>query len=965
MPGVSVIIPCYNLGQYLDEAVDSVLAQTYRDFEIIIVNDGSTDEFTNRLLADYDKPKTRVLTTRNQGLSAARNNGIRIAAGEYICCLDADDKYHPQFLEKTVRILDADSNRSVGFVTTFVQVFGESEDIWHCSDYRPFRLVVENLIQVASLFRRECWEKVGGYATNLTAYEDWNFWLAIVGRGYEWRSIREPLFFYRDRPGSMMKRAEAERLELKRTVNANNLDFIRDHLLDVLTEYDHDHYTFADFYRSARETISHLESTVGGLQKELATVYDSQTYRFGTLFRDARSSKRLLFLLPLRVIWFLVPERLKSRVRHWYRKSTPVVKKKQNKKWPDGKPLVSIVVYDAATVDDLESLTDAVLKQTFQRFEMLITETDPDYADQMARIRRKDPDRIVFVKSDHDSSMEWMNSAIAKARGRYICCLSAFSRPVSTWLEKSLYFLEKDGLDVAFSWIEAEGFPETQEAALRAILERNRIPDEAVFRKKTWNRIGGFEETETDQELAFWMFWTNALARGYRFKAISELFFSYEQEQKDASEKNRPTDRQKDLIEKEKQRFLSRRNLKKLQIIDQKQYQVDQPFVNLIPSKSTEVQRVLFALPFVMMGGADTVLLSVTRFLKRQNIETYHMTTLRTDDRYGDNTLKYESIGDGIYHLPRFLENEDDFRRFVRYFMAATPISAMLLAGSDFFYHMLPEIKERCPEIKVLDLLFNEEGHMANNRRYSRYIDLNIVENRRVREVLIHEHGESPDRVRLIPNGVDVHGRFSPERISSQRISELRAEYGIPEKAFVISYLGRFSEEKCPEMLVAVAEKLMDDPRFFFTGAGQGPLHESVVDQVAEKGLQNRVLLPGIVDATSLLAMTDVVLLPSRLDGRPNVVMESLSMGVPVVASRIGGVPEMVLDGENGILCEPGETDEFVAAIRRLADDPDLYRRFRERARSHAMNSFDMKSMNQAYFQVFQDLLNIKENHAA
>jgi glycosyltransferase involved in cell wall biosynthesis len=82
MPKVSVIIPCYNLGHYLDEAVDSVLAQTYQDLEIIIVNDGSTDEVTNLLLEEYRKPKTRVLKTNNQGLPSARNKGIEMVLGE-------------------------------------------------------------------------------------------------------------------------------------------------------------------------------------------------------------------------------------------------------------------------------------------------------------------------------------------------------------------------------------------------------------------------------------------------------------------------------------------------------------------------------------------------------------------------------------------------------------------------------------------------------------------------------------------------------------------------------------------------------------------------------------------------------------------------------------------------------------------------------------------------------------------
>src|SRR4030066_2449234 len=143
MPRVSVIMPCYNLGQYLNEAVESVLSQTFQDFEIIIVNDGSTDEFTNKLLANYNKPKTRVLTTDNEGLPSARNNGIKISSGQYICCLDADDKYHPEFLEKTVEVLDKDVEHKCGFVTTWFNAFGEVDAVWDTIDYNPYRLAVK------------------------------------------------------------------------------------------------------------------------------------------------------------------------------------------------------------------------------------------------------------------------------------------------------------------------------------------------------------------------------------------------------------------------------------------------------------------------------------------------------------------------------------------------------------------------------------------------------------------------------------------------------------------------------------------------------------------------------------------------------------------------------------------------------------------------------------------------------
>ena len=122
MSKVSVVIPCYNHGQYIDEAVNSILKQTYQDFEIIIVNDGSTDPLTIEKLRAYHKPKTTVIHTENGGPSAARNTGIRTAIGEYILTLDADDWFEATFLAKAVAILDG--KPEVGIVTCGIQYFG-------------------------------------------------------------------------------------------------------------------------------------------------------------------------------------------------------------------------------------------------------------------------------------------------------------------------------------------------------------------------------------------------------------------------------------------------------------------------------------------------------------------------------------------------------------------------------------------------------------------------------------------------------------------------------------------------------------------------------------------------------------------------------------------------------------------------------------------------------------------------
>lgn len=203
-PRISVVIPCFNLGGYAAEAVDSVLAQTFQDFEIVIVNDGSTDPTTQPQLdaiASRDA-RIRVLHSVNRGLAGARNLGIESAAGQYILPLDADDRIAPTFLEKAAAVLDR--RPEIGIVYSEVEWFGERSGKWDVSPYRFPEILVHNSIVATALFRRADWERAGGYCTEFRSrWEDYDFWLSLIERGCHPHRIPEILFFYRQRSGSM------------------------------------------------------------------------------------------------------------------------------------------------------------------------------------------------------------------------------------------------------------------------------------------------------------------------------------------------------------------------------------------------------------------------------------------------------------------------------------------------------------------------------------------------------------------------------------------------------------------------------------------------------------------------------------------------------------------------------------------------------------------------------------------
>jgi len=216
-PLVSVVIPCYKQAHFLSEAVESVVAQTMTDWEIIIVDDGSPDntgEVAKRLIARFTGRQFRLIEQPNGGLPSARNAGIRAARGKYILPLDADDRIRPALLQKLAAVLDSKSN--VGFAYSHIQHFGALDTEFPLPDFDRATLIsTDNIACVCGLFRKLVWEQVGGYnETMREGYEDWDFWIGCVERGWDGFCLHEPLFLYRKAGPSMLADANKKRERL-------------------------------------------------------------------------------------------------------------------------------------------------------------------------------------------------------------------------------------------------------------------------------------------------------------------------------------------------------------------------------------------------------------------------------------------------------------------------------------------------------------------------------------------------------------------------------------------------------------------------------------------------------------------------------------------------------------------------------------------------------------------------------
>ena len=212
MPRVSVVIPTFNCERFIGRTVDSALRQTYRDFEIIVVDDGSTDG-TQAVLEQYGDA-LHYIRQANQGASAARNAALNTTTGEYIAYLDADDLWEPQKLARQVAYLDA--NPSCGFVHTEVAVIDEEDRVLHARFNKetkrtvPQGLCLRDILQrshiqtLTVLERRSAFERAGKFDLRLPVAQDYLHWIQVVLQGYEIGYLPEPLGQYRWGAGSLM-----------------------------------------------------------------------------------------------------------------------------------------------------------------------------------------------------------------------------------------------------------------------------------------------------------------------------------------------------------------------------------------------------------------------------------------------------------------------------------------------------------------------------------------------------------------------------------------------------------------------------------------------------------------------------------------------------------------------------------------------------------------------------------------
>ncbi|OYU94268.1 MAG: glycosyl transferase [Bacteroidetes bacterium B1(2017)] len=221
-PIISIIIPCYNHGHFILDALGSISVPENIKYEIIIVDDGSTDSNTVEVLNDLKNKGYFVYRQENKGLSGARNTAINLAKGKYILPLDCDNKLLPNYIPYAVNFLEENSEYSI--VYGKANFFGDKTGPKPIKPYSVQELMTWNFIDACAIYRKTSWAAIGGYDESKTmrmGVEDWEYWLHLTFYGFKFHFYNETAFLYRLTGTSMVDKDTSPNFQILRNYIEN------------------------------------------------------------------------------------------------------------------------------------------------------------------------------------------------------------------------------------------------------------------------------------------------------------------------------------------------------------------------------------------------------------------------------------------------------------------------------------------------------------------------------------------------------------------------------------------------------------------------------------------------------------------------------------------------------------------------------------------------------------------------
>jgi len=899
---VSVVIPCFNGGRYLPETLACIFAQTRAPDEILVVDDGSTDDATRALLVN-PPPRVRVLRKSNAGTGPARNTGVENTTGNLILMLDDDDLIAPECIEKMEKTLHAHPEAS--FVYSQMQLFGEKNELIIVPRFNPYLELNENQCVYMAMIRRSVFNNGLRYP-RIRGYEDWSFWLSCVEKGLLGITIDEPLFKYRYRTTAGRDRAA---------------DCLRGELIEEIRNQHTSLFTPEALADLKAKHAPGMELLFRGNERELTSlreIISEQSLKDIAITRTGSISARDALLLVRGKLFFqLASEHLPILERSRPSFLEQVARLSENN-WD----------CDAIVVPgDLPTLEAALRTERIR----------PYPGDR----HPSSPTDLIFIRTQRISHLT--GSDLPSGSPSSLLGEKAVRGSLRAVLFAEDFFCQLK--EVRPSWLggaarENGGMPTPASPAPPAIAGFGR----RVFKRFRRALVEAVGEDETARFLhplkmhilAAWALMPKL--RAIAKSALSELPSIV----KSAALRDRP------LLppSQSQERLLLDREPISFGRIES-------------PVTSSNERKVLLMMPWTVPGGVDIAALDMARTLHSAGYRLTLVTNIRSSNEWSYRFTPF--VSDAI-HLDKLVAPLDQVG-VVTQLVRDRDIGALFMVHSWLGLNCAATLKRRRPAVRTVDFWHLDTAYVKEAcRKYDAALDLHMMSTEYLAAKAL-KRGVNPMKLRVVRLSCDEQMLYNPARVHP---GFLRARLQLPAESVIVGFIGRLHEDKRPLFVVQVFARIhsqwsQPNRPLHFIFIGYGPLERSLQEECGRLGLAGHVdFLPS--DTPMNLALRDVslLLMASKIEGQPLAFLEAMAMEVPIVSTRLQGIPELVTPEVGTVVPnlkdEKRRQERLAGAALDILENEGHRREMGRLGRVRLTTEFNAKQTADTYGAIFEEL---------
>lgn len=627
---------------------------------------------------------------------------------------------------------------------------------------------------------------------------------------------------------------------------------------------------------------------------------------------------------------------------------------------------ISVIMPFYNSKDYIIQTINSVLNQTYPYFELLIIDdgsTDKNSLELLKEIEKID-DRIKIFHKKNGGLASARDFGVQKSseNAKYIFILDDDDLIDKTYFETSYLTLETNK-KAAWAYADSVGF-EAMEYVWNKNFDSEQMKKEnllvscAMIRKNALLDVGGYvlREKAVHED---WYFWLKMIEKGYFPVHMSYYAFWYRRKKSSGELKRAKENRKRalEIIHEQAKRITKRVNPINYPRENYNWNLMHEKFGNIVIPKRKENGKtnILMIIPWMVMGGADKFNLDFLRLIDK---EKYSVTLISTQPTEYLWRQKFEEEVLEVFDITTFLD-EEYWPAFINYIIETRNINLFLNTNSVFGYAIIPYLKARYPNLPIIDYIHMEEwynrsgGYSRDSASVSTFIDKTLFCNKSS-EKIYNTHFEVPNsQTDTVYIGVDTD-KFDPSKYDKL---ELRERYHLPKDKTIVGYICRLAHQKRPFLFIEIIKKYVkNNNATVFIIVGDGPLEQDLKDLVRRYNLNDYVIFLGKSDKPEeIYAMCDITLNCSIKEGLALTTYESLSMGVPVISSDVGGQGELVNDKVGKLLpllqketeivnfeYEEEEIDLYVDAINVVKNNLD---KLSFNARKEILKGFTLNNM--------------------